>query len=211
MPGQNGFQLTRAITRDPRLPTCPSSCAPARTRKPTASGACARAPSDYVVKPVNGDELLAKIKAVRLMIGRTSAGGPDRWPTSEALRELQAAWPSACSWCAPRRASNPGWPSSAPARVCWCLCRRPGEIFDPRAPCCRCRTPSPGSWAWPTCAAACTGWWIMAAFLGLCARRCLPDVAPYANRGAWWRSTPRGRTLRGAGGPPGRSAQPPGN
>ena len=42
MPGQNGFQLTRAITRDPFTLMCPSSCAPARTRKPTVSGACAK-------------------------------------------------------------------------------------------------------------------------------------------------------------------------
>ena len=43
MPGQNGFQLTRAISRDPRFTDVPSSCAPARIRKPIASGACAKA------------------------------------------------------------------------------------------------------------------------------------------------------------------------
>jgi CheY-like chemotaxis protein len=43
MPGQNGFQLTRAIARDPKYAACRSSCARARTRRPTASGACARA------------------------------------------------------------------------------------------------------------------------------------------------------------------------
>ncbi len=43
MPGQNGFQLTRAIARNPQYASCPSSCAPARTRRPTGSGACGRA------------------------------------------------------------------------------------------------------------------------------------------------------------------------
>ena len=42
MPGQNGFQLTRAITRDPNTLIFPSSCAPARTKRRTASGECAR-------------------------------------------------------------------------------------------------------------------------------------------------------------------------
>ena len=41
MPGQNGFQLTRSISRDP-TPTCPSSCAPAKTRKLTGSGVCGK-------------------------------------------------------------------------------------------------------------------------------------------------------------------------
>jgi len=44
MPGQNGFQLTRQISRDPATQHIRSSCAPARTSRPTASGACARAP-----------------------------------------------------------------------------------------------------------------------------------------------------------------------
>ena len=45
MPGQNGFQLTRAITRDPRFANVPVIMCTARTRKPTRSGACARAPA----------------------------------------------------------------------------------------------------------------------------------------------------------------------
>ena len=43
MPGQNGFQLTRAITRDPSMPTCPSSCAPARIKRQIVSGECGKA------------------------------------------------------------------------------------------------------------------------------------------------------------------------
>ena len=43
MPGQNGFQLTRAISRDPQYADVPSSCAPARTKRPIGSGACDKA------------------------------------------------------------------------------------------------------------------------------------------------------------------------
>jgi len=42
MPGQNGFQLTARSRGIRSMRTCRSSCAPARTRKPTVSGACAR-------------------------------------------------------------------------------------------------------------------------------------------------------------------------
>ena len=45
MPGLNGFQATRAISRDPRPAASPSSCARRKARKRTRSGACARAPA----------------------------------------------------------------------------------------------------------------------------------------------------------------------
>ncbi len=65
MPGQNGFQLTRAINRATRCtPIFPSSCAPAKTWRPTVCGACARARVDYITKPVDAAELFAKIKAL---------------------------------------------------------------------------------------------------------------------------------------------------
>jgi len=42
MPGQNGYQLTRALSKDPAYSAIPWSFAPASRRSPTASGACAR-------------------------------------------------------------------------------------------------------------------------------------------------------------------------
>jgi len=42
MPGQNGFQLTRAIARNPQYANVPIILCTRRTRRPTASGACAK-------------------------------------------------------------------------------------------------------------------------------------------------------------------------
>jgi twitching motility two-component system response regulator PilH len=64
MPGQNGFQLTRSITATRCTPTCPSSCAPARIRRPIASGACARARATTSPSRWTPTELMAKIKAL---------------------------------------------------------------------------------------------------------------------------------------------------
>ena len=44
MPGQNGFQLTRTITRDPRFAGLPVIMCTSKNRRPIGSGACARAP-----------------------------------------------------------------------------------------------------------------------------------------------------------------------
>jgi len=63
MPGQNGFQLTRAITRDPRFVNVPVIMCTSKnqeTDKVWGMRQCAR---DYIVKPVDADELVAKIKA----------------------------------------------------------------------------------------------------------------------------------------------------
>ena len=42
MPGQNGFQATRMLARDESTKDIRSSCARAKGRRPTRSGACAR-------------------------------------------------------------------------------------------------------------------------------------------------------------------------
>ncbi len=43
MPGQNGFQVTRSITRDPETQDIPIIICTSKGRRPIASGACARA------------------------------------------------------------------------------------------------------------------------------------------------------------------------
>lgn len=43
MPGQNGFQLTRLITRSPEYADIPIIMCTSKIRRLTASGACARA------------------------------------------------------------------------------------------------------------------------------------------------------------------------
>ena len=63
MPGQNGFQLTRAITRDPRFSGVPVIMCTSKNQETDKVWGMRQGARDYIVKPVNGDELFAKIKA----------------------------------------------------------------------------------------------------------------------------------------------------
>ncbi len=63
MPGQNGFQLTRAITRDPQFASVPVIICSSKNQETDRVWGMRQGARDYVVKPVNPDELLTKIKA----------------------------------------------------------------------------------------------------------------------------------------------------
>ena len=63
MPGQNGFQLTRAITRDPRFADVPVIMCTSKNQETDKVWGMRQGARDYIVKPVNADELMAKIKA----------------------------------------------------------------------------------------------------------------------------------------------------
>ena len=63
MPGQNGFQLTRTITRDPRFSDVPVIMCTSKNQETDKVWGMRQGARDYIVKPVNGDELFAKIKA----------------------------------------------------------------------------------------------------------------------------------------------------
>ena len=63
MPGQNGFQLTRAITRDPRFADVPVIMCTSKNQETDKVWGMRQGARDYIVKPVNGDDLVAKIKA----------------------------------------------------------------------------------------------------------------------------------------------------
>ncbi|MBH1987531.1 MAG: response regulator [Burkholderiales bacterium] len=63
MPGQNGFQLTRAITRDPQFANVPVIICTSKNQETDRVWGMRQGARDYVVKPVNPEELLAKIKA----------------------------------------------------------------------------------------------------------------------------------------------------
>jgi len=63
MPGQNGFQLTRAITRDPQYADIPVIICSSKNQETDRVWGMRQGAKDYVVKPVNPDELLSKIKA----------------------------------------------------------------------------------------------------------------------------------------------------
>lgn len=64
MPGQNGFQLTRAITRDPRFSKVPVIMCTSKNQETDRVWGLRQGASDYVVKPVDPNDLLAKIQAL---------------------------------------------------------------------------------------------------------------------------------------------------
>lgn len=63
MPGQNGFQLTRAITKDPRFADVPVIICTSKNQETDRVWGMRQGARDYVVKPVDTEELLGKIKA----------------------------------------------------------------------------------------------------------------------------------------------------
>jgi twitching motility two-component system response regulator PilH len=64
MPGQNGFQLTRTITRDERFADVPVIMCTSKNQETDRVWGMRQGARDYVVKPVKAEELLAKIKAL---------------------------------------------------------------------------------------------------------------------------------------------------
>ena len=64
MPGQNGFQLTRAITRDERYAKVPVIMCTSKNQETDRVWGMRQGARDYVTKPVDPGELLAKIKAL---------------------------------------------------------------------------------------------------------------------------------------------------
>ena len=63
MPGQNGFQLTRAITRDERYIGIPIIMCTSKGQETDKVWGMRQGASDYIVKPVDADELVATIHA----------------------------------------------------------------------------------------------------------------------------------------------------
>ena len=63
MRGQNGFQLTRTITRDPRFADVPVIMCTSKNQETDKVWGMRQGARDYIVKPVNGEELVAKIRA----------------------------------------------------------------------------------------------------------------------------------------------------
>src|SRR4029078_6411638 len=63
MPGQNGFQLTRAITRDPRFANVPVIMCTSKNQENDKVWGMRQGARDYIVKPVDPTELMNKIQA----------------------------------------------------------------------------------------------------------------------------------------------------
>ncbi len=64
MPGQNGFQLTRVMTRDPLYSDIPIIICTSKNQETDRVWGMRQGARDYITKPVNADELMAKIKAL---------------------------------------------------------------------------------------------------------------------------------------------------
>ncbi|KQX88932.1 Phosphate regulon transcriptional regulatory protein PhoB [compost metagenome] len=64
MPGQNGFQLTRAIARDPKYATIPIILCTSKNQETDRVWGMRQGARDYIVKPVNAADLMSKISAL---------------------------------------------------------------------------------------------------------------------------------------------------
>ncbi len=64
MPGQNGFQLTRAINRTPEYTSVPIFICTSKSLETDRVWGMRQGAREYITKPVNATELLAKIKAL---------------------------------------------------------------------------------------------------------------------------------------------------
>ena len=62
MPGQNGFQLTRAISRDPLYADVPIIMCTSKNQETDRVWGMRQGAKDYITKPVVADDLMAKIK-----------------------------------------------------------------------------------------------------------------------------------------------------
>ena len=64
MPGLNGFQATRAISRDPETKSIPIILCTSKSQETDKIWGLRQGARDYIVKPVNREELLAKINSM---------------------------------------------------------------------------------------------------------------------------------------------------
>ena len=64
MPGQNGFQLTRTISRDPQYAGLPIIMCTSKNQETDRVWGMRQGARDYVTKPVDAVELMAKIRAL---------------------------------------------------------------------------------------------------------------------------------------------------
>ena len=64
MPGQNGFQITRAIAKDPETQDVPIIICTSKNQETDRIWGLRQGAKDYLVKPIDPQELLAKIAAL---------------------------------------------------------------------------------------------------------------------------------------------------
>jgi twitching motility two-component system response regulator PilH len=64
MPGANGFQVTRSIARDPELSAVPVIICSSKNQETDRIWGMRQGAKDYFVKPVDAQQLLARIAAL---------------------------------------------------------------------------------------------------------------------------------------------------
>jgi twitching motility two-component system response regulator PilH len=64
MPGQSGFQATRALSKDEATKQIPVIICTSKAQETDKAWGMKQGARDYIVKPVKGPELLAKISAL---------------------------------------------------------------------------------------------------------------------------------------------------
>jgi len=64
MPGMNGFQATRALTKDPETQHIPIIIVTTKDQETDRVWGLRQGAKDYVTKPVESKDLLAKVQAV---------------------------------------------------------------------------------------------------------------------------------------------------
>lgn len=64
MPGQNGFQLTRSIARNPLYSDIPIMMCTSKNQETDRVWGMRQGARDYITKPVEAAQLMAKIKAL---------------------------------------------------------------------------------------------------------------------------------------------------
>jgi twitching motility two-component system response regulator PilH len=64
MPGMNGFQATRALTKDPETQHIPIIIVTTKDQETDRVWGLRQGAKDYVTKPVDSSDLLAKVQAV---------------------------------------------------------------------------------------------------------------------------------------------------
>ena len=64
MPGANGFQVTRSIARDPELSSVPVIICSSKNQETDRIWGMRQGAQDYFVKPVDPQQLLARIAAL---------------------------------------------------------------------------------------------------------------------------------------------------
>jgi twitching motility two-component system response regulator PilH len=64
MPGQNGFQLTRSISRSPEYADIPIIICSSKNLETDRVWGLRQGAKDYISKPVKAEELIEKIKAL---------------------------------------------------------------------------------------------------------------------------------------------------